>query len=158
MGAPMGKPKEMRIIPEEDAVFWMDADGHWCNAHGRFENPKISAYFHSCIDMDDAGFFLSQERDGVCEKVYFRAADTAFFVFRVKAADPVFQLILNTGEILLLDPSTLFVENDRLYVNDGGRRVRFTERAAMTMGPHLHDADGRLVFRCGGEEFAVSER
>jgi hypothetical protein len=154
----MGKPTNIREIPEADAVFWMDADGRWCNAHGRFENPKISAYFHSCIGWDDAGYFVAQEQDGVFEKVYFRVEDTAFFVFRVEAATPLFQLTLNTGEILFLDPSTLFVENDRLYVDDGGRRIRFTERAAMAMGPHLHDAGGRLVFRCGGGEFAVTER
>jgi len=150
------KPRA-QVVAKEDAVFWMDGDGRWCNAHGRFENPRISAYFHSCIDRDEHGYFVTQEREGVLEKVYFRVEDTAFFVVRVETDNP-FQLNLNTGESLRLNPSALFVENDRLYLEDGGRRIRFSERAAMAMGPYLLTEGDLLVFRCGDAVAVIPER
>ena len=35
---------EIVIIPD-NAVFWMDDRGHWCNEYGPFENNLPGTYF-----------------------------------------------------------------------------------------------------------------
>ncbi len=154
--SPMTDTPKIKIIPKEDAVFWMDGEGRWSNAHGPFESPKISSYFHSCIHKDADGFFLQQEREGTLEKVYFRVADTALFVFRV-TIDASVTLILNTGRVMPLEPAALCICNDRLYVRDGGERIKFTVSAAMKVAPYLEEEDGGVVFHFGGVRTPVLE-
>ena len=156
MTSDMAEERKTQTIAREDAVFWMDGEGRWHNAHGPFENPKISAYFHACIDGDDGGYFLKQERDGILEKVYFPVADTALFVFRVDVGDAV-TLTLNTGRTLQLDPSGLFIRNDRLYLAAGKDRIKFSAEAAMKLAQYLEDGDGEMVFNFGGEKTPVRE-
>lgn len=146
----------MKIISKEDAVFWMDDEGRWVNAHGPFENSKINAYFNSCINKDADGFFLQQEREEILEKVYFQVADTAFFVFRV-TIDASVVLTLNTGRVLPLDPRALFICNDRLYLKDGGERIKFTVGAAMKVAPYLEEDENGVVFHFGGVRTPVRE-
>ncbi|MFH1985474.1 MAG: MFS transporter permease [Pseudomonadota bacterium] len=152
----MAEGHKTQIVPKEAAIFWMDGEGRWHNAHGPFENPKISAYFHSCIDRDADGFFLRQERDGILEKVYFSAADTALFVFRVDIGEAV-SLTLNTGRTLRLDPAALFIRNDRLYLTTEDGRIKFSESATMKLAQYLdEDAEG-MVFNFGGVKTPVRE-
>ena len=147
---------KIQIVPKEEAVFWLDGDGRWHNAHGPFENPKISAYFHACIDRDADGFFLRQERDGIIEKVYFPVADTALFIWRVTIGDAV-TLTLNTGRVLRLDPAALFIRNDSLYVADGDVRIKFSVDAVMKLAPFMEDSDAGTVFIFGGVRWPVGE-
>ena len=86
------------VIPKDKAVFWMDRRGRWHNEHGPFENKKIIDYFHTCIRKDADGFYLTQVRDGMREKVYFPFEETALFVFNIRRDDANVTLILNTGE------------------------------------------------------------
>lgn len=153
----MNKETKIVVIPRDQAVFRMDAEGRWHNDHGPFENPKISAYFHRSIHHDADGFFLQQTRDDVIEKVYFPVADTAFFVFRVDVGEAV-SLTLNTGRTLVLNPEHLFIENDRLYLADGDARIKFTAAAAMKLAPFLEDGDTGPAFHFGGRRTAVTER
>jgi hypothetical protein len=67
------------IIPKERAIFWLDKNGRWHNAHGEFEHKKIIDYFHSSIKRDENGYYLFQKRGDVQEKVYFHYEDTALF-------------------------------------------------------------------------------
>ena len=89
------------VIPKEEAVFWMDGNGCWRNAHGRFRHKKVIDYFHASISRDDDGYFVSQVRDGIVEKVYFRYEATALFVFDVIPGEEV-DLVLNTGRRIRL--------------------------------------------------------
>jgi len=147
---------KIQVVPKAAAVFWMDGEGRWHNAHGPFENPKISAYFHACIDRDADGFFLHQERDGILEKVYFPVADTALFVFRVDIGTEIF-LTLNTGRSLRLDPVKLFIQNDRLYLEAGEDRIKFSAGAAMKLAQYLEDGESGMVFNFGGVKTPVRE-
>jgi hypothetical protein len=152
----MADETTVQVVSKTDAVFWMDGEGRWHNAHGPFENPKITAYFHSCIQKDDGGFFLQQEREGVLEKVYFRAADTAYFVFRVEMADPV-RLTLNTGRTLDLDPSRLLVANDRLYLEGDDARIKFTAAAAMKLAACFEEGDAGVFCNLNGVRTLIRE-
>jgi hypothetical protein len=114
------------VIPKENAVFRLDANGCWHNESGRFRNKKIIDYFHASIRKDADGYFLFQNRDNCTEKVYFPYEDTALFVFDVILGDPI-TLVLNTGERSSLEPLNLFVQNDGLYVTIGDVEKRVVE-------------------------------
>ena len=110
--SPMGEKRVEIVIPREKAVFWLDRNGRWRNHDGLFRNPRIIEHFHSAIRRDDGGYYLSQEREGVREKVYFPYEDTALFVVDVKTVEPA-ELILNTRRRLPLDPAD---GNDEAHV------------------------------------------
>ena len=143
------------VIPPEKAVFWLDGDGRWHNAHGPFQHKKIIDYFHAAIQKDEGGYFLCQETDERREKVYFRYADTALFVFDV-SAPPDVSLVLNTGERLALRPELLFVENDSLYFRKGQERVKFTQRCLMKLSNRLEIEDGIYLIRLNRKRYPIS--
>jgi hypothetical protein len=124
------------VISKDQAVFRLDGRGRWCNRHGVFRNPKISAYFHEAIRRDAAGYFVCQQREQAVEKVYFPYEDTALFVFDVVAGEDI-TLVLNTKRRLPLRPENLFIAGDSLYVRDGDERIKFAERALIKMADHL---------------------
>ena len=143
------------VIAREKAVFWMDGDGRWHNAHGPFEHKKIIDYFHSAIQRDAGGYFLCQETDDRREKVYFRYADTALFVFDVIDGEhPV--LVLNTGKQLPLEPEHLFVENDALYLLNGDERVKFTQRCLMKISDRLEIEDGAYFMQISQKRHRIA--
>lgn len=127
------------VIPKENAVFWMDDRGRWCNRHGRFEHKRIIDHFNRAIRRDRDGYYVTQVRGDILEKVYFAYDDTPLFALQVTVKDPM-RLVLNTGETILLDPAQLFVHGDQLYQRRGDERIRFGERALVTMAPYLEDA------------------
>jgi len=127
----------LRVIPREEAVFWLDKDGYWRNQHGRFRNPKIIAHFHSCIQKDEHGFYLTQDHPEFREKVYFPYEDTALFVFDVQENDQDVILKLNTGQDVPLPPDKLSIHNDHLYMDLDGDRVKFSERALVTLSKYM---------------------
>jgi len=152
------KKRSVRIVPREQAVFGLDAHGHWQHAEqGRFENPRIIAYFHSCIRKDELGYHLVQDHAGVREKVYFPYEDTALFVFDVlKDGDVI--LVLNTGRRVRLGPRKLFIRDDVLYTRVGGHRVRFTEHALVRMADLLEfDDEGQTFVRVRGRRYRIPE-
>ena len=134
------KEKKEFVIPKEKAVFWLDAYGRWHNEHGVFEHKKIISYFHSSIRKDADGYHLFQEHDDhTIEKVYFKYEDTALFVFDVKTQDDSgkIQLILNTKEETPLLPENLFVQNDNLYMERDGHRIKFIDRVMLKLAHRL---------------------
>ncbi len=142
------------VITRKKAVFWLDGDGRWHNAHGPFEHKKIIDYFHSAIQRDAGGYFLCQETDDRREKVYFRYADTALFVFDiVEGEHPV--LVLNTGKQLALQPEHLFVENDALYLLKGDERIKFAQRCLMKISDRLEIEDGAYFMRIGQQRHKI---
>ncbi|MFP4257648.1 MAG: hypothetical protein ACLFRE_01490 [Desulfovermiculus sp.] len=133
----------VRIIPREEAVFWLDKDGRWRNRHGKFKNPKIIAHFHSCIHKDEHGYFLTQDHPHYREKTYFPYEDTVLFVFDVLEKDQEVILKLNTGQEVLLPPDKLFIQNDHLYMDLDGERVKFSERALVTLSHYMLFDEGQ---------------
>jgi hypothetical protein len=144
------------VIPKENAVFWMDKQGRWHNRHGRFEHKRIIDYFNRSIHYDDNGYYITQIRDQVREKVYFPYADTPLFVFRIIKGDPL-QLELNTGQILSLDPMHLFIKADQLYQCQGEQVIKFSERTLMDMAPYLEETSDGLAICMGGQHVVIPE-
>ena len=134
------KEKKEFVVPKEEAVFWLDAHGRWNNKHGVFEHKKIIGFFHSSIRKDADGYHLLQKHeDHTIEKVYFKYEDTALFVFDVNIQDDSdkIRLILNTKDEIPLAPENLFVQNDNLYMEHDGHRIKFLDRAMMKLAHRL---------------------
>ena len=145
------------VIKKEDAVFWMDKSGCWCNDGGKFRKKKIIDFFHQSIAKDDNGYFVSQTRDNIFEKVYFRFEDTALFVFAVIFNDDII-LQLNTGKHLTLNPSLLCVENDNLYLTDKDERIKFSERAMIQISSIIEENGDHLEINVDGNRFQIIEK
>ncbi len=144
------------IIPKENAVFWMDENGRWCNRHGRFEHKRIIDYFNQAIDHDENGYFVTQIRGEVREKVYFPYVDTPLFVMRVGKSNPM-ELSLNTGRTIALDPRRLFTKNDQLYQRREDDVIKFSERALMEMAPFLDETSDGLSICLNGRHFPIDD-
>ena len=149
------------VIKKEDAVFWLDKSGYWCNDGGKFRKKKIIDLFHQSIAKDDNGYFVSQTRDDIFEKVYFRYEDTALFVFAVIFKDDII-LQLNTGKHLTMNPSMLFIEDDNLYLTDKDEQIKFSERAMIQISSIIEDAGeengDHLEININGNRFQILEK
>jgi hypothetical protein len=142
------------VIPKEDAVFWLDKNGCWRNAHGKFEHNKIIDYFHSCIKRDQGGYYLSQINGNLREKVYFPYEDQALFVFDVIRQNEI-TLILNTKQQIVLDPENLYIKDDNLYMRMRDETIKFVEHGLMKMAPLLEDEDGRFYIRLNNKRYRI---
>ncbi len=147
---------ETITIPKEDAVFWLDAEGRWQNEHGPFEHPKVSAYFHTCIQHDAEGYYVGQKRDAVYEKVYFRYEDTALFVFRVDIGAEDISLRLNTGQQITLAPDTLSIKADHLYTQTPQGTAKFNQSSLLEISKQMEEENGDLFIRVGHARFKVA--
>jgi len=145
------------VIPKANAVFWMDSRGRWQNRHGRFEHKRIIDHFNRSIRRDQDGYFVTQVRGDVREKVYFAYDDTPLFVFQVIAGDPI-HLVLNTGDTIDLDPARLFVEADQLYQKRGDERIKFTDRTLLAMAPYLDEGTAGFILRIGERTWPIPDR
>jgi len=148
--------KPTKVIPKDKAVFWMDGKGVWHNAHGPFEHPKIILYFNRSIQRDAQGFFLCQEMEQAFEKVYFPLEETALFVADINAKDPG-HLLLNTGEKMLLNPETLFIRDDSLYIRMPDHLIKFTPRALLKLSKQISEVDGELVLTLASGCYPIPE-
>ncbi len=143
------------VIPKEQAVFWMDEQGRWCNAHGIFQHKKIIDYFNACIRKDDKGYFVEQIRDGIREKVYFGYVDTPLFI--VDLSLDSMTLELNTGKTIQLDPGLLYVHKDSLYIRMKEEAVKFSERALLKLSELIGLQEGRYYFQLAGRKYRIPE-
>lgn len=143
------------VIPKEKAVFRLDKNGIWHNEHGKFEHPKIIAYFHKSIRKDDQGYHVFQVRDQCEEKVYFPYEDTALFVFDLKETNT---LVLNTTETIPLDPSRLFTRNDNLYMQTPEHCIKFGQRALMKLSRMLMEKQDRLFLVLDGTTHEIQQK
>lgn len=142
------------VVPPEAATFWLDRRGNWCNRHGRFQHRKIVAYFHASIGRDEKGYFVSQINGDIREKVYFHYEDTALFVFDVQVEDGVI-LVLNTGRRIRLDPASLFIRHDCLYVRQDGELIKFTEKSMLQIAPWVAQDGEQCYLMFKGKRFAI---
>jgi hypothetical protein len=152
----MGAALPEVVIPREKAVFRLDARGRWCNRHGVFRNRRICDHFHAAIRRDAAGYHLRQELPDRVEKVYFPYEDTALFVVRVALGDPV-ELTLNTRRRVALDPALLFVRGESLYLTLEGERVKFTERAMLSLAEAMEFTPEGYAIRTGERVHPIPE-
>lgn len=142
------------VVSREKAVFWMDGRGRWQNRHGRFEHRRIIDHFNRSIRRDKDGYYVTQVRGDVREKVYFPFEDTPLFIVRIIPGAPM-RIVLNTGEEIPLDPEALFVESDQLYQRRGDERIKFTDRALLAMAPYLEERDDGLTIRIGNRTYPI---
>ena len=133
------------IIPKENAVFWMDGNGRWYNEHGPFQHKKLIDYFNSAIGWDSDGFFVSQERGDIHEKVYFPCEETALFAVDAVVESEI-TLLLNTRQRIRLDPRKLQVKNDQLFMQYQDILIKFTDRCMMRLAEHIEDINGTYYF------------
>ena len=155
------KEKKEIVVPKDKAVFWLDTHGRWHNKHGVFEHKKIIDYFHSSIRKDAEGYYLFQKHnDHIIEKVYFKYEDTALFVFDIKTQDDPdkIRLILNTKDEIALDPKNLFVQNDNLYTEYAGDRIKFIDRAMLKLAPRLKFDQHRYHLELSGKTYDIPIR
>jgi hypothetical protein len=134
------------IIPAERALFWMDAQGRWHNRHGPFEHKKIIDHFNASIERDQDGYYVTQENNGIREKVYFRYEDTALFIVDVVMSDPV-KLVLNTSARIDLQPEAMTISGDQLYIHSGVDRIKFSQRALLKIS-HMLEFTGEMYYIC----------
>jgi hypothetical protein len=151
----MASDMKQIIVPKENAVFWMDENGFWHNEHGKFEHPKIIAYFHKSIRKDDQGYHVYQIRDGCEEKVYFPYEDTALFVVDLKGTDT---LVLNTTDTIPLEPSRLFTRNDNLDIDTPEHRIKFGQRALIKLSGHIEEKEDRLFLVLDGAAHEIRQK
>jgi len=152
----MTESKREVVIPKEKAVFWMDGRGRWHNEHGEFEHVKIINYFHSSIRKDEQGFYLTQERDDIIEKVYFPYEETAFFVIDVIKDDHII-LVLNTQNQVELQPEHLYVKNDQLYMDDGKDLIKFSERGLLKISDLIGFEDNQYTIKVYGITYTIPQ-
>lgn len=145
------------VIPKENAVFWMDGRGRWKNRHGRFEHKRIIDYFNRAIRRDEDGYYVTQVRGDIREKVYFPFEDTPLFIVRIILQAPL-RLFLNTGETMPLDPTALFVEADQLYHLRGDERIKFSDHALLAMAPFLDEGADGFSIRIGDRTWLIPDR
>jgi hypothetical protein len=142
------------VIPKEKAVFWMDGNGRWHNVHGPFQHKKLIDYFNTSIGWDPDGYFVSQERGDVHEKVYFRCEETALFGVAVSAeSEPM--VILNTKERIKLYPENLFIKNDCLFMNYQDTLIKFTDRCMMRLSEYIEEIDAVYYFQLNDERCII---
>jgi hypothetical protein len=153
---PSRHPLTEVVIPKEKAVFWMDDRGRWHNRHGRFEHKRIIDHFNHAIRRDADGYYVTQVRGEIIEKVYFTYADTALFVLRLSPGPP-FRLTLNTGVTIELDPSKLFVHHDQLYQRKNAERIKFSEQALLAMAPYLEETPQGLSLRIDHHTYPIPD-
>ncbi|MBA3009245.1 MAG: MFS transporter permease [Proteobacteria bacterium] len=139
----MASEKKIRIVPKENAVFWMDKNGTWHNEHGKFEHPRIIRHFNLAIQKDDLGYHLSQVTDGVEEKVYFPHEDAVLFVVDISESQEV-TLTLNTTQTMTLDPEQLFTRDDNLYLQTPEHCIKFSQHALVKLSRHMEETDGNF--------------
>jgi hypothetical protein len=133
----------------------MDENGFWHNEHGKFEHPKIIAYFHKSNRKDDQGYHVYQIRDGCEEKVYFPYEDTALFVVDLKGTDT---LVLNTTDTVPLNPSQLFTRNDNLYMQTPEHCIKFGQRALIKLSGHIEEKGDRLFLVMDGKPHEIQQK
>ena len=145
------------VISKEDAIFWLNENGRWHNAHGEFQHKKIIDYFHSSIRKDENGYYLFQERGNLREKVYFHYEDTALFAVDLIVGEDI-TLILNTKKQIKLKPKNLFTKNDNLYMRLGQETIKFSDRGLMKISDLLEFKDQQYFIKVKNKRYRIVEK
>lgn len=153
----MNKKRTEIVVPKDQAVFWLDKNGRWHNAHGEFQHKKIIDYFHASIHKDENGYFLFQQGENIDEKVYFHHEDTALFaVDLMKEKDVI--LILNTKRRVKLKPKNLSISVDNLYMRAGEETIKFIERGLMKISDLLEFTDDQYFIKLKNRRYRIPQK
>ena len=136
-------------------MFWLDGNGCWHNADGKFRHKKIIDYFHSSIQRDQKGYHLYQAHDHFIEKVYFRYEDTALFVFDVIIDNDIL-LLLNTKKRIRLEPQKLFIAGDKLYMHMNDEIIKFAEQTLMKIAALLEEDGDGFFIRINSKRYRIA--
>jgi len=151
----MAKKLEEIIIPKEEAIFWLDKQGKWHIGSGEFKNKKIIDYFHSCIEKDKNGYYVTQTYDNKKEKVYFHYEDTALFVFDVIEKNGLIS-VLNTKKKVKIKPKKLFLENENLYLSIGKEKAKFVDNGLVKLSKFL-EYDDKFWIKIKKKRYPIRE-
>lgn len=149
--------RDVIVIPKDKAVFWMDGAGRWHNRHGVFQHKKIIDYFNASIQKDEDGYYLTQYRGDVIEKVYFAHAETALFVVDVAFGHPSV-MTLNTGIEIEMTPEALFIYKEEMFYRMEDQLVKFNQRALLKISEKMNYDQGRYVLDIPPVSMALEER
>lgn len=153
----MNKKRNEIVIPKDQAVFWLDKNGRWRNAHGEFQHRKIIDYFNASIRKDQNGYFLFQESENINEKVYFHHEDTAWFaVDLIQEKDII--LILNTKTRVKLRPKSLWIRGDSLYMQTKAGTIKFIERGLMKISDLLEFTNGQYFIKTKDRRYRIPQK
>ena len=144
------------VIPKEKTVFWMDENGNWNNAHGRFENRKIIQKFNASITRDSQGYFVTQINGKNLEKVYFRYEDTALFAIDL-IKDRELSLLLNTRNIVGLNPENLYMKGDALYMKDQDEWIKFSVRVLIKITKLMKESSEGFYFHWNNQSHLIKD-
>ena len=150
----MAQSKKVKVIPKDQAVFWLDRHGRWHNEHGPFEHNKIIAYFNAAIRRDKDGYYLYQNTEYGAEKVYFPYEDCALFAVDL-VMDDDFRVILNTGKQIKLMPRNLTVKGNDLYMQAGQDTVKFIERGLMKVSKIMTFENDQYYISMNGKKYKI---
>jgi hypothetical protein len=67
-------------------------------------------------------------------------------------------LVLNTGLQVPLDPRQLYIQNDALYLEQDGERIKFAERALLQLSRLLVEEGGVCWILADGVRYRIPER
>ena len=144
------------VIPKHKAAFRLDGNGRWHNHDGPFRHQRVIDHFNAAIDKDEMGYFITQERGGITEKVYFPHEGAVLFVVDVLWGQPV-QLKLNTGRMVAMVPNKLYVREDQLYYRLEDEYAKFNQLALMEMSDKLSCDEGRYYYFDGSTWVALMD-
>ena len=145
------------VIPRDKAVFWLDKDGFWHNEGGRFELKKIIRRFHSSIELDEGGYYVTQLNDDRVEKVYFPYEDTALFAIDVEVRKEMI-MRLNTGKRLPLSPERIYYSEDSLYTVFRDEWIKFSVRSLLKLSPFIDYESNPWLFCHNGKSHIISNK
>lgn len=150
----MVQSRKVKVIPKDQAVFWLDRHGRWHNEHGPFEHNKIIAYFNAAIKRDADGYYLYQKMEYGAEKVYFPYEDCVLFAVDLVAEDPR-MIILNTGKRIKLMPRKLSVSGNDLYMQAKQDRIKFIDRGLMKISEMMIFEKDQYYIKFGGKKYKI---
>ena len=145
------------VIPRENAVFWLDENGHWYNEGGRFKLKKVIHRFNASIQKDAGGYFLSQMNGNRREKIYFPYQDTALFVIDIDKKDLI-TLRLNTGQRLPLSPENIYFAGESLYTRIDDDWIKFSERSLLKLSTMIDYEKSPYIFQYRGKAYQIQQK
>jgi len=135
----------------------IDKEGKWYYHGSEIVNPLILEYFQNALEKDEDGRYRIVLEHEMC---YLDIEDTPFVVTSLKGnPETGLSLLLNTGDLHDLDPSTLSVGKDNvMYCTlPDGMSVRFSRAAYYTLALMMEeDEENNIVLKVGGKAYIVS--
>jgi hypothetical protein len=147
---PPGQSRESGIVLDAKGRFWHKGEA--------VEHAGMARAFASWVRRhpDDGRYILSNGYDWS----YLTVEDAPYFVSAVHVADEPPQLVLSSGEVEPLDPTSLVIGHDGavyVRVKHGAFTAKMTPAAQLELSPLLVDLpDGRVGIQIGSRVFPVN--